>query len=115
MELTSVPVYDQEHEKYSIFVVINSVASILQHISGSTVLLTFRSTWRVLQESWVLSKQAYTCTDQNAVSCQNGKIEVPLDGIICIVLAVSCQNKPGSALGEINRLGVFCSKVVRCV
>lgn len=41
VELTSIKVCNQEHQKYSISVVINSLASISQHISGSAVLLTF--------------------------------------------------------------------------
>lgn len=111
VELASITVYDQEHEKYSIFVVINSVASISQHIS-------FCSPANLLQHLVCAARepeieQTYICTGQNAVnSCQNGKFEVPLDGIIRMVLAVSCQNKPDSVLGKIhkNRLAVFAAR-----
>lgn len=63
VELTSIKVCNQEHQKYSISVVINLLASISQHISGSAVLLTFCSTWHVLQGSRRF-EQTYTCTDK---------------------------------------------------
>lgn len=46
--------------------------------------------------------------DKNAAaSCQSGKFDAPLDGIICMLMARSqaCfgESKTGSAVGKINR------------